>query len=263
MADSDAGDSKEPQRWENLVFPMPIIGFPPNLQNQIQIFNNTFTGNLGNGNVPTLELSYVTDRHLALIAILPFQIGSDGQPNGFRDLALFVQYLAAGSLRMDNMLSVGITTVLPTGRGSLSLRDWYVGPFAFAGQRFWHRLTLELNVAALVPITRGESARQLGADGLIALLLTKQRAGLPLYLQVEANTTTFLGGTSGLPQGATRSPVESVFIAPELSAGPFHTPLSDGTWIAGGVFVNLAGDPAHRLIYTLTVAFGIPNRYGY
>jgi hypothetical protein len=32
---------------------------------------------------------------------------------------------------------------------------------------------------------------------------------------------------------------------------------------AAGVFFNVAGDPVHRVTYSLTLAIDLPNRYGY
>ena len=74
---------------------------------------------------------------------------------------------------------------------------------------------------------------------------------------------TYLGGTAALPPGATQSPAETVFIAPEVFLGPFKSPISDGTRIAAGVSFNVVGDPVHAQTYTLTAAFDIPNPYGY
>lgn len=253
----------EPQRWEQLFFPFPIVGAPPQLEQQVQIFDSTFHGSSGGGNVLSLELAWIATPHLGFVVDVPFQIGGDGQATGFQDIGVLVQYLAAGSLRWDAMVSTGVSTILPTGRSSLSAGDWYVGPFVFAAKRFWRRLTFEVNAAALVPVVKGESARQVQGVGLVSLLLTPVGSSFPVYAQVEADSTTFLGGTSGLPAGATRAPVESLFLAPEVFIGPFASPISDGTRLAAGVFVNLSGDPEQRIIYTVTVAFDVPNRYGY
>ena len=77
------------------------------------------------------------------------------------------------------------------------------------------------------------------------------------------NSTTYLGGTAALPPGATTSPAETVFIAPEVFLGPFKTPISDGTRVALGVSFNVVGDAVHAQTYTITAAFDIPNPYGY
>ncbi|HEY1811807.1 MAG TPA: hypothetical protein VGG74_05590, partial [Kofleriaceae bacterium] len=76
-------------------------------------------------------------------------------------------------------------------------------------------------------------------------------------------STTYLDGTAALPAGATTSPAETVFIAPEIFVGPFKSPIDDGTRVALGVSYNVTGDPVHQWTYTLTVAFDIPNKYGY
>ena len=77
------------------------------------------------------------------------------------------------------------------------------------------------------------------------------------------NSTTYLDGTTALPPAATRSPAETVFIAPEVFLGPFKTPINDGTRVALGVSFNAYGDTVHEETYTITAAFDIPNQYGY
>jgi hypothetical protein len=54
-----------------------------------------------------------------------------------------------------------------------------------------------------------------------------------------------------------------VFVAPEVFLGPFKSPISDGTRVAAGVSFNIVGDSVHSPTYTVTVAFDIPNPYGY
>lgn len=98
---------------------------------------------------------------------------------------------------------------------------------------------------------------------MIAVLLTPLRAALPVYAQVEVDSTAYLGGTTALPPTATGAPAETLFLAPEVFLGPFESFLSDGTRLAGGVSFNLVGDPVHDRTYTVTVAFDIPNQYGY
>jgi hypothetical protein len=66
-----------------------------------------------------------------------------------------------------------------------------------------------------------------------------------------------------LPPGATSSPAETLFIAPEVFLGPFVSPISDGTRVAAGVSFNVVGDDVHAQTYTITAAFDIPNKYGY
>jgi hypothetical protein len=151
----------------------------------------------------------------------------------------------------------------PTGRDDLSSRDYYVGPFAYAAQRFFHHLIFEGNATTLLPVVHGDSTRQILGTGLVAVLLTPKGFSFPVYTQVEVNSTTYLGGTAALPPGATQSPAETVFIAPEVFLGPFKSPISDGTRIAAGVSFNVVGDPVHAQTYTLTAAFDIPNPYGY
>jgi hypothetical protein len=63
-----------------------------------------------------------------------------------------------------------------------------------------------------------------------------------------------------LPPGATRSPAEALFIAPEVFLGPFVSPISDGTPVAAGVSFNVVGDAVHAQTYTVTAAFDIPNK---
>jgi len=254
---------EEPTKWEQLFFPFPIVGAPPQLEQQVQVFNNYFRGDQGSGNVLAAELAYIASAHLGLVLTVPFQIGIRDQTTGFEDINLLVQYLAAGSLEYDAMLSVGVSGTFPTGHHDLSEGDYFVGPFAYAAKRWFHRLVLEADLTAVVPIVHGESTRQVLANGMVAVMLTPRRFDYPLYAQVEVNSTTFLDGSAALPPGATTSPAETLFIAPEIFIGPFKTPINDGTRIAAGVSFELAGDPVHRQTYMLTAAFDIPNKYGY
>lgn len=252
-----------PSQWEQLFFPFPIVGAPPQLEQQVQLFNNYFRGDHGSADQVSAELAYIASPHLGVVLDVPYQIDGSQQPNGFQDLSLLVQYLAAGSLRFDDMIAVGLEVTFPTAQHGLGSGDYDVGPFIFVGQRLWHHLILELNATALLPVVHGGSARQLLGTGLLSTLLTPVRFDYPIYLQAELDSTTFLSGTRGLPPGATRSPAQTVFLAPELFIGPFASPLSDGTRIAAGVFFNLTGDREHDRIYSVTVALDIPNKYGY
>jgi hypothetical protein len=250
-------------KWEQLFFPFPIVGAPPQLEQQVQIFNSYFRGTSGSGDVLSAELAYILSPHLGLVATVPFQIGIDQQTTGFQDVQLLVQYLAAGSLDVDAMLSVGAMGTFPTGRGDLSQGDYFVGPFAYAAKRWWHRLIVEADATALLPIVHGDSTRQLLGTAMVSVLLSPQHAQYPVYSQVEVDSTTYLDGTAALPSGATTSPAETVFIAPEIFIGPFKSPIDEGTRVALGVAYNVTGDPVHRWTYTITAAFDIPNKYGY
>lgn len=258
-----AAQEEEPTKWEQLFFPFPIVGAPPQLEQQVQVFDSYFRGNAGSGDVPSVEVAYIVSPHLGLVATVPFQIGFGGRTTGFEDAQLLIQWLAAGSLELDDMLSVGMMATFPIGRDDLSSGDYYVGPFAYAAQRFFHRFIVEGNVTTLLPVVHGASTRQILGTGLLSVLLTPQQFSFPVYTQVEVNSTTYLGGTAALPPGATGSPAETVFIAPEVFLGPFKSPISDGTRIAAGVSFNVLGDAVHAQTYTLTLAFDIPNPYGY
>ena len=260
---SASGQEEEPKKWEQLFFPFPIVGAPPQLEQQVQVFNSYFHGKAGSGDVPSAELAYIASPHLGLVATVPFQIGFGGQTTGFGDAQLLVQWLAAGSLEFDNMLSVGMMGTFPTGRDDLSSGDYYVGPFVYGAQRLFHRVILEGNVTTLLPVAHGDSTRQILGTALVSVLLTPLRFSFPVYVQVETNSTTYLGGTAALPPGSTGSPAETVFIAPEVFLGPFESPISDGTRVAAGVSFNAVGDPVHAQTYTITAAFDIPNPYGY
>lgn len=253
----------EPTKWEQLFFPFPIVGAPPQLEQQVQVFNSYFHGNAGNGDVPSAELAYIATPHLGLVLTVPFQIGFEGQSTGFQDTQLLVQWLAAGSLELDDMLSIGVSASFPTGGEQRGSNDYYVGPFAYGAQRFFHRLIFEGNVTTVLPVVHGDSTRQILGTALVSVLLTPLRFSFPVYAQVEANSTTYLGGTAALPPGATDSPAETVFVAPEVFLGPFKSPISDGTRVAAGVSFNVVGDPMHAQTYTVTAAFDIPNPYGY
>ena len=262
-ATAASAQEEEPTKWEQLFFPFPIVGAPPQLEQQVQVFNSYFHGNAGSGDVPSAEIAYIATPHLGLVATVPFQFGFGGQTTGFQDASLLVQWLAAGSLELDDMLSVGSMTTFPIGRDDLSSHDFYEGPFAYAAQRFFHRLIFEGDLTVLIPLVHGESTRQILGTGMVALLLTPQRSSFPVYAQVEADSTTYLGGTAALPPGATKSPAETVFVAPEVFLGPFKSPISDGTRVAAGVSFNAVGDSVHARTYTITAAFDIPNPYGY
>jgi hypothetical protein len=235
LSTTEASADEEPTKWEQLFFPFPIVGAPPQLEQQVQVFDSYFRGKAGTADVPSVELAYIASPHLGLVATVPFQVGFGGQTTGLQDAQLLVQWLAAGSLELDDMLSVGVMGTFPIGRDDLSSGDYYVGPFAYAAQRFFHHLIFEADVTPLLPVVHGASTRQILATGLVSVLLTPQRFSFPVYTQVEVNSTTYLGGTAALPPGAVASPAQTVFIAPEVFLGPFESPISDGTRVALGV----------------------------
>jgi hypothetical protein len=252
-----------PTKWEQLFFPFPIVGAPPQLEQQVQLFNSYFRGSHGSADVVSAELAYILSPHIGLVATVPFQFGIDRQTTGFQDVGLLVQYLAAGSLTYDAMLSIGLTATFPSGRGDLSQGDYFVGPFAYAAKRWRHRFIVEANATALLPIVHGVSSRQILGTGLFSVLVTPGRVDYPVYAQVEVNSTTYLDGTAALPPGALSTPVETLFIAPEIFIGPFKSLIDDGTRVALGASYNVIGDSQHRWTYTITAAFDIPNKYGY
>jgi hypothetical protein len=254
---------EEPKKWEELFVPLPMVGAPPQLEQQVQLFNGYFRGRKGSGDVPSVELAYIASPHIGLVATVPFQIGFGGQTTGFEDAQLLIQWLAAGSLELDDMISAGMMATFPVGRDDLSSGDYYVGPFVCAAQRFFHRLIFEGNVTTLLPVVHGASTRQILGTGLVAVLLTPQHSSLPAYAQVEVNSTAYLDGTTALPPGAVQGPAGTVFLGPEVFLGPFKSPISDGTRVAAGVSFNAVGDPVHAQTYTITAAFDIPNPYGY
>ncbi len=251
-------DEPPPTKWEQLFFPFPIVGAPPQLEQQVQLFANVFTGRRGGAAVPSVEVAYIATPRLGFVATMSYQFGFDGQRWGTGDLQLLVQYLAAGSLRFDNMLSVGLQLSVPTAQNDLGAGDFLFGPFVYAAQRFWRHFILELNVTALIPTIHLDSARQLPLDALVSVLVTPVRFSVPIYLQCEVSATIYVNGTRGLPGDFTHSPAETVFLAPEIFIGPVK-----GMRFAAGVFFNLYGDPIHRTTYSLTASIDIPNRYGY
>ena len=162
------------------------------------------------------------------------------------------------------MLSLGMMGTFPIGRDDLSSGDYYVGPFAYGAQRFFHRLIFEGNVTTLLPVVHGASTRQILGTGLVSVLLTPQRFSFPVYTQVEANSTTYLGGTAALPPGADGEPGgDASSSRRRCSSGLSGSPISDGTRVAAGVSFNVVGDEVHAQTYTITAAFDIPNPYGY
>ncbi len=253
----------EPKQWEQLFFPFPIVGAPPQLEQQVQVFDSYFRGSHDSADVLSAELAAVLSPHLGLVATVPLQIGIDRQTTGFQDAGLLLQYLAAGSLEHDAMLSLGLQATFPTGRGDLSQGDYFVGPFAYAAKRWAHRLILEADVTALLPVVHGASTRQILTTGMVSVLVSSLHASYPVYAQVEVDSTTYLDGTAALPPGATTTPAQTVFVAPEIFIGPFDSPINSGTRVAIGASYNATGDSVHECTYTITAAFDIPNKYGY
>lgn len=239
-----------PTKWEQLFFPFPIVGAPPQLEQQVQLFATGFTGDRGSGFQPSAELAWIAASHWGLVADVPYQFGSGGQAEGIGDTTLLVQYLAAGSIPKDDMLSVGVQTSINTGVAGFTQGDTLIGPFAYAAKRFFHRLILEGNLTQLTPVEHAQTAKQLSADGLISFLTTPLSSSFPVYVQGELDSTRYF-------------PAQTVFAAPELFIGPFKSPISDGTRLAAGTFFELAGDPEHHRLYSLTVSFDIPDRFGY
>ncbi|MGD0835136.1 MAG: hypothetical protein ABSB49_00655 [Polyangia bacterium] len=258
-----ARGEEEPTRWEQIFFPFPIVGAPPQLEQQVQLFSNYFRGQQGQGDTMSAELAVIATAHLGLVLDVPYQIGLGGQPSGFQDVTLLAQYLLGGSLHLDDLISVGLQATLPTAQHDLGAGAYYLGPFAYAGQRLWRHLIVEANLTALLPVVHGDSAHQLLTSWLLAALLTPVRFTYPLYAQVELDTTTYLGGHASPSPETPHSPAQTTFLAPEIFLGPFPTLVSDGTRVAAGVFFNLQGDPVHDRTYSITVAFDIPNRFGY
>ncbi len=266
VASCDAGVARaedEPKVWQQLFFPFPIVGAPPQLEQQVQLYDSYFRGNAGSGNVVSAELAYILSPEVGVVLTVPYQCGFDGQATGFGDTQLLLQGLAAGSLENDWMISVGLQGSLPTGQQDLSAGSAYFGLFAYGAKRFFHRLIFEANVTTLFPISNGEAARQVVGAGFVALMLTPRRFRFPIYAQVEADSTLYYAGSVGLPPGATGAPAGTLFVAPEIFLGPFKTPISEGTRVAAGVSFDVAGDPTHAQTYSLTVAFDVPNPYGY
>jgi hypothetical protein len=253
----------QPTQWEQLFFPFPIVGAPPQLEQQIQLFGSYFSGNSGSGVQPSLELSYIASPHLGIVADAPYQFGNSGQPSGIGDSSLLFQYLVGGSLANDNMISAGVQTTFPTGVPGISNRDFFLGPFVYGAQRLWKHLIFEGNGTALFPIEHKSTAEEILINGMVSYLTTKPDASFPVYIQTEIDTTFYISGTSGLPPQASAAPDRTVFLAPEIFLGPFQSTISDGTRIAAGVFFELAGDLTHQRTYTLTMSFDIPNKYGY
>ncbi len=249
---------EEPTQWEQLFFPFPIVGAPPQLEQQVQLFASVFTGKDGGGVVPSAEVAFIATPHLGFVATVPYQFGFAGEPWGVGDVQLLAQYLAGGSLKLDDMVSIGLELTFPTAQHGLGGGDLFFGWFVYAGQRFWKHFILELDATALVPTLHGDTARQLLIDGLVSTLVTPRRFAVPIYLQVEIDSTTYVAGSAGLPSTQPSSPAETVYVAPELFIGPVH-----GVRAAAGVFFDAYGDPVHRVTYSLTVAIDIPNRFGY
>lgn len=260
---SGAFADEEPAKWEQLFFPFPIVGAPPQLEQQVQLFGAYFSGNSGSAFQPSAELAYIASPHFGLVATVPYQSGSSGQPTGPGDSSLLFQYLVGGSLVNDNLLSAGLQTVFPTGAPGISNGDLFLGPFVYGAQRFWKHLIFEGNATALYPIEHDATAKEILMNGMVSYLLTKPGNDFPIYAQTEIDSTFYLSGTSGLPPAASAAPAQTVFVAPEIFVGPFRSVISEGTRVAAGILFNLTGDPVHNRTFTLTAAFDIPNRYGY
>ena len=255
-AGSARADEEEPQIWQQLFYPFPIVGAPPQLEQQVQIFDSYFRGTQGSADVLSAELGVILGPQIGLVAMVPFQIGIDGgQPTGFGDTELLLQGLAAGSIAHDYMISVGLQGTLPTGGAELGEGSAYFGLFAYAAKRFFHHLIFEANVTTLFPISNPDAPRQLLGAGLVSVLLTPRHFDFPIYAQVEVDSTLDYAGADGTSG--------NLFVAPEIFLGPFKTPISKGTRVAAGVSFLVAGDEPQQQTYTLTAAFDIPNKYGY
>ncbi len=63
-----ADEEQEPTEWEQLFFPFPIVGAPPQLEQQVQVFDSYFRGKAGSGDVPQVELAVIAGPHLGLVA---------------------------------------------------------------------------------------------------------------------------------------------------------------------------------------------------
>jgi hypothetical protein len=85
--------------------------------------------------------------HLGLVLTVPFQIGIDQQTTGFQD-----------------------------GHHDLSQGDYFV---------WWHRLIVEADATALLPIVHGDSTRQLLGTGMVSVLVSPQHASYPVYVDVD------------------------------------------------------------------------------
>ncbi len=263
LASDPARADEPPAKWEQLFYPFPIVGAPPQLEQQVQAFADYATGSQGRSFTPSAELAYIATARLGVVADVPYQWNCGGRPGGVGDTTLLLQYLAAGSLERDDMLSVGLQGQFPTGRPGVTAADYSVGPFAYAAKRWFHRLILEGNVTMLEPVVHGDSPKQVLLDGLVSYLTTRMDSSFPVYVQGEIDSTRYFSGVRNLPGMATSAPLQTVSVAPELFLGPFKTPVNDGTRVALGVFFNLAGDPAEHRVYSLTFSFDIPNRFGY
>nr|HEX4316541.1 hypothetical protein [Kofleriaceae bacterium] len=245
-------DDAEPTTWEQLFFPFPIVGAPPQLEQQVQVFDTYSHGDRGGADVTSAELAYIASPHVGIVATIPYQFGGAEQATGLEDIQLLGQYLAAGSLADDAMLSIGVEATLPTGHNTLGQGDAFVGPFAYAAKRWRHRFVLEGDLTVLIPLADDASTQEILGTAMAAVMLTPRHFDAPIYAQVELDSTTYVDG-----------PPDTLFVAPEIFVGPFASPINDGTRIAAGVSFELAGDPVHRQTYMLTAAFDIPNKYGY
>src|SRR5690348_14104690 len=120
VASSARANEDEPKIWQQLFFPFPIVGAPPQLEQQVQVFDSYFRGDSGSGDVLSAELAYILTPEIGVVAIIPFQFGFDGQTTGFQDAQILLQGLAAGLLEHDWMLSPGLEGTLPIGKDDLS-----------------------------------------------------------------------------------------------------------------------------------------------
>ena len=57
VATPASAQEEEPTKWEQLFFPFPIVGAPPQLEQQVQLFNSYFHGRAGTGDVPSAEVA--------------------------------------------------------------------------------------------------------------------------------------------------------------------------------------------------------------
>ena len=108
----------------------------------------------------------------------------------------------------------------PTAQHGLGAGDYCSRPLHLCGPTFLETPHHRTKYHGSDSVGSWFLARQFPISGLVSVLVSPLRFRAPIYVQCEVDTTTYVDGTAGLPPLATRTPAETVFIAPEVFVGP-------------------------------------------
>jgi len=246
-----------------LSFPFPI-GRPrqPSRSSRCRSSTVTSAARNGSGDVPSVGGGYIASPHLGLVATVPVPARFRRSDYGIRGRAAFsCSGLAAGSLELDDMLSVGMMGTFPIRTRRLKQPGLLRGPFAYARSAS-STTHLRGNVTTCCPFVHGASTRQILGPGWRPPP-PHAAASSPSRLRASRSTAR---RTSAAPRHCRRerrrAPPRRSSIAPRCSSAPFKSPSATArAWRS--VSRSTWWGRIHAQTYTLTAAFDIPNPYGY